>query len=126
MQNGRVAAITGAAQGIGRRTAEVLASRGYGLALIDIQPVPGFGGDAIAVTGDVSSEADVQRIAETVLDHFGRADVLVNNAGISFIRPAEDTGADEWRRVLEVNLTGRSCSAAHSAKPCWRGARAPS
>lgn len=106
MQNRRVAAITGAAQGIGRRTAEVLAARGYGLALIDIQPVSGFGGDAIAVTGDVSSEADVQRIAGTVLGHFGQTDVLVNNAGISFIRPAEETGADEWRRVLEVNLTG--------------------
>jgi NAD(P)-dependent dehydrogenase (short-subunit alcohol dehydrogenase family) len=41
-----------------------------------------------------------------VEEQFGRADVLVNNAGISFIRPAEETGAAEWRRVLEVNLTG--------------------
>jgi NAD(P)-dependent dehydrogenase (short-subunit alcohol dehydrogenase family) len=106
MDNRQVAAITGAAQGIGRRTAEVLASRGYGLAVIDIQPVRGFGTDALEVTGDVSSEADVERIAATVLAHFGRADVLVNNAGISFIRPAEETGAGEWRRVLEVNLTG--------------------
>jgi NAD(P)-dependent dehydrogenase (short-subunit alcohol dehydrogenase family) len=106
MRNRRVAVITGAAQGIGRRTAEVLAARGYLLALVDLQPVHGFATDALALTGDVSSETDVRRIAAAVLGHFGPADVLVNNAGISFIRPAEETGAEEWRRVLEVNLTG--------------------
>ena len=109
----RVAAVTGAAQGIGRRTAEVLAGRGYALALNDIQPlaatlasVRALGAEAIEVPGDVSNEADVDRIARAVHDRYGRVDVLVNNAGISFIRPAEETGAAEWRRVLEVNLTG--------------------
>ena len=109
----RVAIITGASQGIGRRTAEVLAGKGYALALNDIQStqatrdaVREIGAPAIEVPGDVSSEADVHRIAATVHRHYGRADVLVNNAGISFIRPAEETGAEEWRRVLEVNLTG--------------------
>jgi NAD(P)-dependent dehydrogenase (short-subunit alcohol dehydrogenase family) len=106
MHTTRVAVITGAAQGIGRRTAEVFAGKGYALALVDLQPVRGLAGDVIEVTGDVSSEADVERIAATVLGHFGRADVLVNNAGISFIRPAEEIAASEWRRVLEVNLTG--------------------
>jgi len=105
--------ITGAGQGIGKRTAEVLAGRGYSLALFDIQAtaatlesVRQAGGEAIEVLGDVSSEADVERAAQTTLQHYGRADVLVNNAGISFIRPAELIGAEEWRRVLEVNLTG--------------------
>jgi len=64
------------------------------------------GAEAIEVLGDVSSETEVNHIAATVGSQYGRVDVLVNNAGISFIRPAEDTGADEWRRVLEVNLTG--------------------
>jgi NAD(P)-dependent dehydrogenase (short-subunit alcohol dehydrogenase family) len=109
----RVAVITGAAQGIGRRTAEVLAARGYALALVDLQPATAtadaakqLGVDAIEVLGDVSSEEQVERIAETVQSHYGRVDVLVNNAGISLIRPAEETSAAEWRRVIEVNLTG--------------------
>jgi NAD(P)-dependent dehydrogenase (short-subunit alcohol dehydrogenase family) len=109
----RVAVITGAGQGIGRRTAEVLASRGYALALNDIRPVEAAlasvranGAEAIEVLGDVSNEEDVARMARSVEEHFGRVDLLVNNAGISFIRPAEETGAAEWRRVLEVNLTG--------------------
>src|SRR5580700_6934724 len=109
----RVAVITGASQGIGKRTAEVLAGRGYALALNDIQStqatrdsVGALGVEAIEVLGDVSSETDVERIAQAVRQKFGRVDVLVNNAGISFIRPAEETGAAEWRRVLEVNLTG--------------------
>src|SRR5947209_1978470 len=109
----RIALITGAAQGIGRRTAEVLAARGYSLALNDIQPVEGvletvrtLGVEAIAVPGDVSNEDHVARMTAAVQQRFSGIDVLVNNAGISFIRPAEETGADEWRRVLEVNLTG--------------------
>jgi NAD(P)-dependent dehydrogenase (short-subunit alcohol dehydrogenase family) len=114
MTNGkRVAVITGAGQGIGKRTAEVLAARGYVLALNDLRPVEstlssvrGAGAEAIETLGDVSSESDVARIAGEVQKHYGRVDLLVNNAGISFIRPAEETGAEEWRRVLEVNLTG--------------------
>ncbi len=106
MSKDAVAVITGAAQGIGRRTAELLGARGYLLALVDLQPVPRFAENALELTGDVALEEDVERIAGRVLEYFGRADVLVNNAGISFIRPAEETGAAEWRRVLDVNLTG--------------------
>src|SRR5215216_1571620 len=101
----RVAVVTGAAQGIGRRIAEVLAAEGYALALFDRQPVTGFA-DALAVGGDVSREADVDALARTVQDTYGRVDVLVNNAGIAWIAPAEETSADRWRQVLEVNLTG--------------------
>jgi NAD(P)-dependent dehydrogenase (short-subunit alcohol dehydrogenase family) len=108
-----VAVVTGSAQGIGRRTAEVLALRGFDLALNDLHAplhtldaVRANGADAIVITGDVSSEHDVSVMAASVQDHYGRVDALVNNAGISFITAAEDTTADGFRRVLEVNLVG--------------------
>jgi len=100
-----VAAITGAAQGIGRRTAEVLAAAGYALALLDRQPVAGFP-DALTAEGDVAAEADVTAFADADDARFGRIDVLVNNAGIAYIAPAEDTPAASWRQVIDVNLTG--------------------
>ncbi|HUK16471.1 MAG TPA: SDR family oxidoreductase [Bryobacteraceae bacterium] len=109
----RVAIITGAAQGIGRSTAEVLAGKGYALAIVDVQPADATcnavrerGASVLEICADVAAEADVERAAGQVEERYGRADVLVNNAGISFIRPAEETGAAEWRRVIEVNLTG--------------------
>lgn len=108
-----VALITGAGRGIGRRAAEVLAARGYALALNDrqepteaLEAMRARGARVVAAPGDVASEEAVAGIAAAALDAFGRIDVLVNNAGISLIAPAEDTTAQEWRHVLEVNLTG--------------------
>ena len=108
-----MAVVTGAAQGIGRRVAETLAEAGYSLALSDINEsaatvaaVRSFDTEVLDVPGDVSSDAHVTALRERVLAQFGRIDVLVNNAGISLIAPAEETTAEQWRRVLEVNLTG--------------------
>jgi len=108
---GRVAIMTGAAQGIGRRTAELLAERGYALALNDLRSpadtlgaVRKLGAEAIELLGDIADEAVVSRFAAVVRDRWGRADVLVNNAGISSIAPAENLSAADYRRVLEVNL----------------------
>ena len=100
-----VAVVTGAAQGIGRSTAQALGAEGYRLVLLDRQPVDGFP-DALAVTGDVTDEADVAACAEAAVREFGRVDVVVNNAGIANIGPAEDLDVATWRRVLDVNLTG--------------------
>jgi NAD(P)-dependent dehydrogenase (short-subunit alcohol dehydrogenase family) len=109
----RVAVITGAARGIGRRTAEVLAARGYALALNDLGPLEAtrrsvcpLGVPVLEAVGDVSRADEVDRMVELVKARYGRIDVLVNNAGISFIRPAEATPVNDWQRVLDVNLTG--------------------
>ncbi len=107
----RVAVVTGGAQGIGRRTAEVLAERGYTVAVIDLQKpaaivsaIEAKGGLAFGYAGDITNEAVVAEFAGQVLGRFGQVDVLVNNAGISHIAPAEETAFTDYRRVLEVNL----------------------
>jgi NAD(P)-dependent dehydrogenase (short-subunit alcohol dehydrogenase family) len=107
----RVAIVTGAAQGIGRRTAELLAERGYCLALSDLRSpaetmraVNAHGAEALEFLGDITGESVVSDLAAAVQNRWGRADVLVNNAGISMIGPAETLSAQDYRRVLEVNL----------------------
>ncbi len=110
-QEKRTVAISGAAQGIGRKTAELLAGRGYCVALNDLRmpeetlaAIRGRGGEAMAHVGDVADEAVAENFARALIETWGRADVLVNNAGISLIAAAEDTSAKDYRRVLEVNL----------------------
>ena len=110
-KTGRVAVITGAAQGIGKRTAECLAERGYNLVLNDLRSpaetlktVRAFGAGALEAVGDISDENIVASIAQATKERYGRADVLVNNAGISCIAPAETLSATDYRRVLETNL----------------------
>jgi NAD(P)-dependent dehydrogenase (short-subunit alcohol dehydrogenase family) len=109
--SGRVAVVTGAAQGIGRRTAEVLAAGGYSVVLSDInaptatrESIESNAGRALEAVGDLTAAVALHALVAAVRSHFGRIDVLVNNAGISLIRKAEDTGVEELRRVLEVNL----------------------
>src|SRR6202789_2552326 len=107
----KLAIITGAAQGIGRRTAEIFAIAGYSLALLDLQPctatlasIRAIGCDAADFAGDISDESVVEATAEAIRQRWDRADVLVNNAGISSIAPAETVDLQTFRRVLEVNL----------------------
>jgi NAD(P)-dependent dehydrogenase (short-subunit alcohol dehydrogenase family) len=109
----RVAVVTGAARGIGRRVALSLAERGYAVAANDLDAPEGtldelewIGHGVLSIPGDVADEDAVRGMVEAVVERFGRVDVLVNNAGISLISPAEDTTLSDWRRVLEVNLTG--------------------
>ena len=109
----RVAVVTGAARGIGRKVALVLAERGYAVAANDLSApeetlgeLERVGAEALALPGDVSNETSVREMVRGVMESFGRVDVLVNNAGISAIVPAEQTTLADWNRTLAVNLTG--------------------
>jgi NAD(P)-dependent dehydrogenase (short-subunit alcohol dehydrogenase family) len=111
MREKRVAVVTGGTQGIGRRTAELLAERGYNLAIIDLheptettRAIMDAGGQATGYAGDIADEDTVGKFAHHVFELFGHVDVLVNNAGVSLISPAEHTAVRDYRRVLEVNL----------------------
>jgi NAD(P)-dependent dehydrogenase (short-subunit alcohol dehydrogenase family) len=112
-QDKRTAAVTGAAQGIGRRVAEVLADRGYRVALNDLRApeettrsIQSRGGETISCIGSVADGSFAERFVASVYDAWGRADVLVNNAGISLIAHAESTSESDLRRVLDDNLVG--------------------
>jgi len=105
--------VTGAAQGVGLATATLLGQRGYRVIPVDLKPVDDLveslrraGAPAAGMSGDVSSEPFVQQLAQWIVGDFGGAYGLVNNAGISFIAPAEDTTAAQWQRVMNVNLFG--------------------
>lgn len=107
----RVVVVTGGAQGIGRRTAELLAQQDYRLAIVDlhhptetVRSIQAKGREVIGFAGDITDEATVDHFSKEVFSRFGRADVLVNNAGVSLISAAEDTTVSDYRRVLEVNL----------------------
>lgn len=110
---GKVAIVTGGASGIGFAIAQELAERGARVAICDLaQAVDAavrLGRDAIGIEADVSDEVSVQQAIDRVLAACGRIDILVNNAGLftTITRAPFDTlPLDEWRRVLDVNVTG--------------------
>lgn len=114
MTAGRVAVVTGAAQGIGAATAHRLARDGVALALLDVVPkveavaaaITAAGGRAIALHCDVSSETDWADAVRTCRDRLGPVDVLVSNAYTVDVRPAHETSTPSWERQIAVNLTG--------------------
>ncbi|HCF24825.1 MULTISPECIES: SDR family oxidoreductase [unclassified Novosphingobium] len=106
----QTAVITGAAQGLGLVTARLFAEAGYRVVLTDVQPLDAVlasfaGAEVSGLSGDVSSEAFIAELAAHVAA-LGGADVLVNNAGISMIVPAEETTLEQWQRMMAINLDG--------------------
>jgi NAD(P)-dependent dehydrogenase (short-subunit alcohol dehydrogenase family) len=109
---GRVAIVTGAAQGIGKAIAERLGTEGADIAVVDINgqgaaaTAKAIGEMAFAVRCDIGDPASVAALHETVVERHGKLDVLVNAAAIVPFVPWDDLTFDEWRRVLRVNLDG--------------------
>jgi 3-oxoacyl-[acyl-carrier protein] reductase/pyridoxal 4-dehydrogenase len=107
--DGRVALVTGGAQGIGKAVVDKLAAEGATVAVADLN---GEGAERAAPPGgsalraDVSSEADAQHAVEATLERHGRLDVLVNVAAIVPFTPWDEIDFAEWRRIMAVNLDG--------------------
>jgi NAD(P)-dependent dehydrogenase (short-subunit alcohol dehydrogenase family) len=99
--DGKVAIVTGAAQGIGRAIADGLAGEGAEIVVVDLNPPEG------GIRADVSSEKDVARMVEETLARHGRVDILVNNAGLYAsleMRAFTEIPLEEWNRVMEINV----------------------
>ncbi len=114
--NGKIAVVTGAAQGIGKSTAQSLAQMGAKVAVADINQekvdavvseIKESGADALGIIMDVASNDSISAAMQKVAEYFGGIDIIVNNAGILGTSSIEDMKRDgEWNRVLDINLTG--------------------
>jgi len=114
--NGKVAIITGAAQGQGKAAALRFAQEGARVACFDIQAleriqetvdeIKKLGSDGIAIHGDVSKASDIDTCISSILEKFGRIDVLVNCAGIMTMKPFLEQTEEDFQRVMDVNVKG--------------------
>lgn len=127
--SGKVALVTGASRGLGKSIAVSLAKAGATVALVsrdaaqlDLvrQEIEALGGNAAVFQADVSIEADVVRLAAEVSSRLGNVQMLVNNAGINLRKNLIDFSLEEWRSVMDTNLTSvfLMCRA---FVPCMRG-----
>jgi 3(or 17)beta-hydroxysteroid dehydrogenase len=109
---GKVCIITGAASGIGREDALLLAREGAKVVLTDLNKEAGrqvaaeIGANALFIRHDIASESDWQNVVKTTVEHFGRLDVLVNNAAILALGSIEDTTLELWQKVQKINGEG--------------------
>ncbi|MEV7022470.1 SDR family oxidoreductase [Kitasatospora sp. NPDC093558] len=111
----RTAVVTGAASGMGAATARLLAAGSARVALLARRTdrleelaaeIAAAGGQAVAVTADITDQASVDAATGAVHDAFGPVDLVVNNAGVMLPNPLDDGRIDEWARMIDTNLTG--------------------
>jgi len=123
--DGKTALITGSAQGLGREIAIGFAQSGCSLVLADLidpevtaEEVEKNGSRCISVKADVSVEAEVNAMVAKAVSEFSKVDILVNNAGISQLSftATEDLPAEEWDRIMAVNLKGTFLCCKHAGK----------
>lgn len=122
----KVAIITGAASGIGSAAATLFAEEGAAVVVADVQDQAGQSlADELAKSGhcatfvhcDVSSEADIDAMIHLTLSHYGRVDVLFNNAGVEGEQaPTAEATLENWQRVIDINLKGVFLGLKHSIK----------
>ncbi|HYO29607.1 MAG TPA: SDR family NAD(P)-dependent oxidoreductase [Thermomicrobiales bacterium] len=127
---GKVCLVTGAAAGIGRATADLVAREGARLALFDrdaaaLERLAGeltaSGAEVVAVAGDVSQDADVRRAVDAAVARFGRLDVLVANAGIIPLSDALETSPEAWDAVMAIDGRGMFLSCKHAIAAMLEG-----
>ncbi|MEV4997495.1 SDR family NAD(P)-dependent oxidoreductase [Streptomyces niveus] len=112
---GTVALVTGASSGIGAATARQLAERGASVALVarrrarleDLAAeIEKAGGTALVVEADISDRTQAEAAVQQTVERFGRLDILVNNAGLMLLGPVVGADAEEWERMLDINVQG--------------------
>ena len=112
---GKVALVTGASSGIGDATARALAEAGADVAVtarrldrldVLVGDLEKAGVRALAIAADLLREDENRRIVTETEAHFGRIDILVNNAGVMLLAPVDGSSAQDWRRMLELNVLG--------------------
>lgn len=109
--NGKVAIVTGAAQGLGEALVYRLDREGCKIVVADINyeatlKVAENLKDAIAVKVDVTNEIEVEAMVKAAVDNYGQLDLLVSNAAILIAKPVTEFTSDQWRKMIDVNLTG--------------------
>ena len=120
--DGKVALITGAASGIGLAAAQLFAREGAQVAMADRDAdgvndaARAIGPSAMAVSADVTSEADVEAMVAACVERFGRLDVAFNNAGIAGLAPIQDFPLERFQQIVDVCMTGVFLCIKHESK----------
>lgn len=112
---GKVAVITGASSGLGKRFAEVLTKQGADVAIVarrieklkeNAKAIEALGAKCLPIQCDATKEQEVITAVEQIISHFGKIDILINNAGIALGGKAENVSGEDFQKVMDVNVNG--------------------